>query len=394
MPYNFDELLDRRRANSHKWTLYPEDVLPMWIADMDFHSPRAVVEALRAKIEHGVFGYEQRSPELLEVVCERMGRLYRWSVLPEHIVVLPGLVTGMNVACRAVGQPGDGVFTHTPVYHPFLSAPGHHQLTLQTTTLTYVSDGRTFHYEIDFDAFEAALQSNTRLYLLCSPHNPGGFVFTREQLTRLADICLRHNIVICSDEIHSELILDDVRHTPVASISPEIADQTITLIASSKTFNTAGLFCSFAIVPNPDLRQKMVATAEHIVPWPNALGLAAALAAFRPDPDTDEWLSTLRQYLRVNRDTLVDYVTTHLPNIGTTVPQATFLAWLDCRNLGLDGSPHQFFLDKAKLAFNDGSIFGPGGEGFVRLNFGCPRSRLIDALEKMSEALVKSPRAD
>jgi cystathionine beta-lyase len=389
MPYDFDQLSDRRRAGSHKWNYYPEDVLPMWIADMDFESPRPIVEALRQKVEHGIFGYELPSPELIAVVCERMERLHGWDVTPQQVIALPGLVTGLNVACRAVGGPGDGVLMQTPVYHPFLSAPQNNGRLRQDAPLTYVSDGdHTFHYEIDFDAFEAAIQENTRLFLLCHPHNPVGQAYTPEQLTRMAEICLRRDVVICSDEIHSELLLDDITHVPLATLSPEIADRTITLIAPSKTFNTAGLGCSFAIVSNPDLRQQMQAAAEGIVPFVNAMGLAAALAAFRDDPEVNEWLSSLRQYLKTNRDMLVDYVTTQLPDFKTTIPQATYLAWLDCRAANLELDPYEFFIQKAKAAFNDGATFGLNGQGFVRLNFGCPRSRLVQALEQVREALV------
>jgi len=314
MPYNFDQLIDRRPTNSIKWNYYPEDTLSMWVADMDFMSPRPIVEALRQKVEHGVFGYELPSAELIATVCERMERLHGWAVTPQQVIALPGLVTGLNVACRAVGRPGDGVLMQTPVYHPFLSAPKNNGRLRQDAPLTYVSNGGpTFHYEIDFDAFEAAIQENTRLFLLCNPHNPVGRAFTPEELTRLAEICLRHNIVICSDEIHSELLLCDTKHTPLATLSPEIANRTITLIAPSKTFNIAGLGCSFAIVPNADLRQQVQAAAEGTVPLVNAMGQAAALAAFRDDPEMNEWLSSLRQYLKTNRDTLVDYVITQLP---------------------------------------------------------------------------------
>jgi len=389
MPYNFDQLINRRIAGTvNKWTYYPEGTLPMWVADMDFVSPRAVIQALREKVEHGIFGYELPSPELIAVVCERMERLYGWVVAPEQVITLPGLVTGINVVCRAIGGPGDGVLMQTPAYPPFLSAPKNNGRVMQDAPLTYVSDGDyTFHYEIDFDAFEAAIQENTRLFLLCHPHNPAGQVYTPQQLTRMAEICLRRDIVICSDEIHSELLLDDIEHVPLATLSPEIADRTITLIAPSKTFNIAGLGCSFAIVANPDLRQQMHAAAEGLVPLVNAMGLAAAFAAFRDDPDTNEWLSSLRQYLKTNRDTLLDYVTTQLPDVKTTIPQATYLAWLDCHQAGIEGNPYDFFLQKAKVAFNDGATFGPRGQGFVGLNFGCPRSLLLQALEQTKAAL-------
>ena len=387
MPYNFDELIDRRgRPGSHKWNFYPEDVIPMWIADMDFRAPNVVLNALREKVEHGILGYEQASDELIQVVCERMQRLYNWRVTPQQIIVVPGLVTGINAVARALCQPGDGVLMHTPVYSPFLEVPKNQNLVKQTTPFICISDGRTLHYEIDFDAFEAAISDYTRLYLLCHPHNPIGKTFSRAELTRLGEICLRHNAIICSDEIHAELLLDDNPHTPLAAVSPEIAARTVTLIAASKTFNTAGLFCSFIIVPDADIRQKIIAATEGTVPWVNAMGLAAALAAFRDDPDTNEWHTSLLQYLKANRDTLVDYVTTRLPDIKTTVPQATYLAWLDCRDAKL-GDPFEFFMQKAKVALSDGIAFGPGGEGFVRLNFGCPRSRLLEALDRMKAAL-------
>ena len=387
MPHNFDQLFDRRAAGSIKWKFYPEDVLPMWVADMDFQSPRAVIDALCEKVEHGIFGYELPSEELINTVCERMKRLYNWDVAPQHVIAVPGLVSGINIVCRSLAGVDNGVLMLTPVYPPFLSAPKNNQQVAQQVPLTLVTTGSTFHYDIDYEAFEAAIAPQTKLFLLCHPHNPIGQIWDRDQLTRLAEICLRHNVIICSDEIHAELTLAGNQHIPLATISTEVAAQTITLIAPSKTFNIAGPGCAFAIVSNPDLQQQMRVASADIVPHNNALGMAAALAAYRDDPEVNEWHSELLQYLTTNRDTLIDFVTTHLPTIKTTVPQATYPGWLDCRETGIE-DPNEYFLSKAKVGFNDGYTFGENGKGFVRINFGCPRSILLEGLERMKAALA------
>jgi cysteine-S-conjugate beta-lyase len=381
--FNFDQVIERRGSGSLKWQAYDSEVLPLWVADMDFASPEPVLQALHARIDHGLFGYEMPSADLTEVICARLARLYNWTVLPEQIVYLPSLVTGINVACRAAGRPGDAVLVQTPVYPPFLTAPGNHGLRLQTAELTPVVEGRTLRYEIDYAAFEAAITPETRLFLLCHPHNPTGFDYTPAQLSRLAEICLRHNLIMCSDEIHGDLLLGDTRHTPLGALSPEVAAASITLMAPSKTFNVPGLCCSFAVVPQRELRDRVNQASAGIVPWVNALGLTAALAAYR---EGDTWLVALRRYLTANRDLLVHFVQTRLPQLRTTVPEATYLAWLDCRE-AVPGSPYEFFLNQARVALSDGDHFGSGGKGFVRLNFGCPRSRLLLALEKMEAAL-------
>jgi cystathionine beta-lyase len=242
------------------------------------------------------------------------------------------------------------------------------------------------HYEIDFDSFADGINPSTRLFMLCHPQNPTGREFTREELMRLAAICVRNKVLICSDEIHCDLLLDGTRHIPLAALAPEISSQCITLMAPSKTYNIPGLGCSFAIIQNPDLRKRYLAAGEGLLTWVNAMGLVATEAAYRQG---EAWLMELQQYLTGNRDFLVSYLEQHLPQLRTTVPEATYLAWLDCRDLGLAVSPHEFFLKEAKVAFNDGVPFGPGGKGFVRLNFGCPRSRLVAALESMREAVEK-----
>ncbi len=381
---NWDQLIDRRNTGSMKWGNYEQDVIPMWVADMDFRSPEPVIQALHERVEHGVFGYTAPPAELAAVICERLARLYRWNVTPEQIVYFPGVVSTLNVICRAFGQPGDGVLVQVPVYPPFLSAPLNHGLILQTAELTPRVREHTLCYETDYDAFEAAITPQTRLFILCHPHNPIGRELEPAQLAQLAEICLRHNVLFVSDEIHGDLMLGGKQHIPPASLAPEIAERCITLMAPSKTFNLPGLGCSFAVVPQPEWRQRLARASEGIIPLINALGFTAALAAYREGGD---WLAALLEYLTANRDFMVNYISDHLPSLRTTVPEATYLAWLDCRDAGLPSSPYEFFLQKARVALSDGAAFGPGGQGFVRLNFGCPRAQLAEALERMARAM-------
>jgi len=383
MPYDFDHAPVRRGTDSLKWRRY-SDALPLWVADMDFPAPEPVLAALYERVAHGVFGYGAPPDELTETIGARMADLYGWTVAPEQIVYLPGLVCGLNVVCRAVGELGDAVLVQTPVYPPFLTAPGHQDRRLITAELTAESRDRRLYYTFDDAAFAAAIGPRTRLFILCHPHNPVGRVFDIHELSRLADLCERHDLVICSDEIHCDLLLDGRRHIPFATLAPEIARRCITLMAPSKTFNIAGLGASFAIIQNPELRRRFRQAMRGIVPDANILALHAALAAYRHG---SEWLRELLPYLTANRDFVVDYVVHHLPGIHTTVPEATYLIWLDCRNAGIDGNPHRFFLDRAGVALNDGETFGPGGGGFVRLNFGCPRAILAEGLERMRAAL-------
>lgn len=384
MPYNFDSLPVRRGTDSLKWQRYGA-ALPLWVADMDFAAPESVVEALRERVAQGIFGYGAPPDELTAVLCARMAERYQWTVTPEQIVYLPGLVSGLNVTCRAIGESGDEVLVQTPVYPPFLTAPGYQDRRLITAELCAEHCDGYLRYTFDDAAFAAAIGPRTRLFILCHPHNPVGRAFNVNELQRLAAICERHDLVICSDEIHCDLLLDERRHTPMAVLAPDIAQRCITLMAPSKTFNIAGLGASFAIIQNSALRRRFKQAMCGIVPDANILGLNAALAAYQHG---DDWLRALLKYLSTNRDCLMEYVTHHLPGILTTVPEATYLAWLDCRGTGIPGNPHQFFLNKAGVALNDGATFGTGGEGFVRLNFGCPRATLTEGLERMQAALA------
>jgi cystathionine beta-lyase len=382
--YDLNSIIDRRASDSVKWHHYGEGVLPLWVADMDFPAPEPVIHALQERVAHGVFGYPQELPELRPLLVERLAHLYGWQVAPEALVFLPGVVTGFNLAVHAVTCPGDGVLVQTPVYYPILYAPAHAGCTLDGMELTRRSDGQ---YEIDFDRFEATITERTRIFILCNPHNPIGRVFRRDELERMAEVCLRRGVVICSDEIHCDLLFPGHPHLPIASLASEVAAQTITLLAPSKTYNVAGLQFSLAVIQNAELRQQFLAARGGLVSWVNTLGQVAALAAYR---DGQPWLDQVLAYLAVNCDFLLYYVNTNLPGISMARPEGTYLAWLDCRTANLPGNPHQFFLEQARVALNDGATFGPGGEGFVRLNFGCPRATLVQALERMQKALYRS----
>lgn len=381
MQYNFDEIIPRKKTESVKWNLYGEDVLPFWVADMDFRSPKPVIDALEGRVKHGVFGYPSEDQELKEIIKNRVLDLYNWEIKAEDVVLLPGVVNGFNLVIHALTQPGEKVLMQPPVYHPFLMAPQNAHAIRQDAPLTLNLDGS---YTIDFDQFDEKIDEVTKLFLLCNPHNPVGRVFSKSELLKMANLCLRKNVFICADEIHSDMIFKGFQHVPIASLDHEIAQKTITLMAPSKTYNIAGLGCSFAIAQNSDLRDQLLKAKRGLMPGVNLLGLTAAKAAYQFG---DEWLSQLMDYLEENWNTMITFLKQNLPLIKITPIEGTYLAWLDCRSLPLEKSPYEFFLEKAKLAFNDGKIFGPGGEGFIRLNFGCPRSMLLDGLNRMKAAL-------
>ncbi len=383
MIYNFDELLDRKNTESVKWHWFDEDVLPMWVADMDFVSPEPVIRALQERVAHGVFGYPTDLPGLREVIVNRLAQKYQWAVNPEELVFVPGVVSGFNIAAQAFVEEGGGVLIQPPVYMPFLKVANHVRGVRQDAPLTYQADGS---YSIDWDVFESAITSQTSMFLLCNPHNPVGRVFTREELARMAEICLRHNLIICSDEIHSDLVFAGSQHIPIASLNPQVAQNTVTLMAPSKTFNIAGLSCSFAVIQNPELRKRFEHANKGMVHGVNLLGLVAAKAAYA---EGQEWLDQLLVYLEENRNYLYHFVNEQLPGVKMYCPQGTYLAWLDCREAGIEGTVCDFFITQARVGLNDGEAFGKGGEGFVRLNFGCPRSMLVEALERMKCALLK-----
>lgn len=381
MSFDFDTPIDRSGGDSVKWNKYQgRDILPLWVADMDFAAAPAVLEALHRRVEHGVFGYAEPWPALVEAVQAALMRDYAWAVQREWIIWLPGLVSGLNVTCRAIGEPGDQVLTATPIYPPFLSAPRYSQREVIGVPMRL--DGARWQW--DLERAETALTARTRLLMLCNPHNPVGRVLSREELLEIAALCERHDLVLCSDEIHCGLVLDpERRHLPIATLDEAIARRTITLMAASKTYNLPGLGCAFAIIPDGGLRRRFVTALRGIVPHVNVLGMAATEAAYR---DCGDWHAALIAYLRANRDRVLTAIRT-LPRLSVTPIEATYLAWIDCRALGRD-DPAGFF-EAAGVGLSNGSDFG--APGFVRLNFGCPRVTLDEALRRMARALALTP---
>ena len=369
-PFDFTRVIDRRGGDSLKWNRYAgRDVLPLWVADMDFAAPPAVLAALEARVAQGCLGYAVPQPSLIDAVLEHLQRAYSWRVDPEWLVWLPGLVTGLNLACRVVEG---SVLTAKPIYPPFLSAPRLSGRELVQVELCQ-RDGQ---WGWDFAAMEAAVRPDTRLLLLCHPHNPVGRVWTEHELAELAVFCERHDLLVCSDEIHCDLILDaDRRHRPLASLNPGIARRSITLMAPSKTYNIPGLGCAFALIPDAQLRLRYRETMRGIVPDVNVLGLVAAEAAYR---DCEEWHAVLIEVLRSNRDRVESAIAT-MPGLSMTHVEATYLAWIDARGLGVD-DPAGFF-EAAGVGLSRGDDFGL--PGWVRLNFGCPVATLDAALERM-----------
>ena len=381
MNYSFDTVIDRRSTDSIKWHYFEEDVLPMWVADMDFEAPPAVIEALHDRINHGIFGYAREDPELKEILMQRLEELYHWKVTAEDLIFLPGVVNGFNLAVQALGQPDKELLIQTPVYPPFFGAAENAGMKLSEARLELTTAGR---YEIDWDRFEERLGQETGVFLLCNPHNPVGRVYSQDELSRMAEACLRNGVPICSDEIHCDLVFSNAQHIPIASLDPQIAAQTITLMAPSKTFNIPGLGFSFAVVPNPELRRKLKLATRGLVGHVNLLGMAAAKAAYR---EGGEWLKELLIYLESNRDYLFEWVRNEFEGIRMASPEGTYLAWLDCREAGLGNDPAGFFVKNARVGLSDGQDFGQDGKGFVRMNFGCPQSVLTEGLERMRAAL-------
>ncbi len=378
--FDFDTPVQRLGTDSTKWHKYGDkDIIPMWVADMDFQSPPAVMEALHARVDHGVFGYGRVEDAAMETILAYLQRAFGWQVDPHWLIWLPGLVTGLNVACRSVGNRDDEVLTTIPVYPPFLTAPRHSGRRLATTSMVY-ADNR---WEIDLDDMEKSIGDDTALFILCNPHNPTGRVFHHDELTRLARICSAHDVVICSDEIHCDLILDpNSRHIPIASLSAEVAQNTITLMAPSKTYNIPGLSCSFAIIPNHSLRRRFKHAMDGIVPHVNVLGLVAAKAAYQKG---QAWLDAVKIYLRNNHDMVFDAIDT-VNGLTMTPAEATYLAWIDSRDLNTT-DPALFF-EQAGVGLSNGNDFK--GPGYVRLNFGCPRPLLSKALKRMADAVERS----
>lgn len=373
---DFDAPLERRGTWSTRWERYPGDVIPLWVADTDFRAPPAVRAAMRRRVDHGVFGYNVAPAELRDALIERLARLYRWRVEPEWVVFLPGVVPGLHLAARHLVRPDQHILVPTPVYHHLTSAatraPRAH-----TDAPLVLSSGR---WVFDEERLEKSVQSNSRLLDLCNPQNPGGTIFTRAELSRLAEIALRHDLLVCSDEIHAEILLDGGKpHVPIASLGPEISRCAVTLVSPNKAFGFPGAGCAFAIIEDPALRRAYSADHHATLHDASVFGYEAALAAYR---ECDDWLAAQLDYLRGNRD-LVEREVARLPGLALAHVEATYLAWIDCAGLGAK-DPQALFLEHG-VALSPGAQFGD--PRFVRLNFGTQRSRLEQALQRMKTAV-------
>jgi cysteine-S-conjugate beta-lyase len=373
----FDTIIDRTHTHSMKWEKYEgTDILPMWVADMDFKAPQPVLAALEKIITHGVLGYTLVPHDLNQIVVSRLKALYNWDVEPDWLVWIPGVVSGLNAVCRAFGSRDQAIVTTTPIYPPFLSVSDHCGKPLKTLPMIQKA-GRA---ALDFEGLERLFQKKPALFLFCSPYNPCGTLFTRAELVRLADLCKAYDVILCSDEIHSDFVLDPQnQHIPAATVFPSAADRTVTLMAPSKTYNIPGLGCSFAVISDPDLRKRFTAACKGTLPTVNLMGFAAAKAAYA---SCDDWLAQLITYLGHNRDKVVEQVN-KMPGCRMDPIQATYLAWIDVTEAKLS-DPVGFF-EQAGVGLSDGTFFGT--PGFVRLNFGCPAAVLDKGLNRMKQAL-------
>ncbi len=376
--FDFDRRIDRRNTHASKWQKYAgRDILPFWVADMEFETAPSVKAAVRARAEHGIYGYTTTPDSLVEAAIEWLARDYGWEVHADWIEWLPAVVGGFNLACRAVGEPGDTVMMNVPVYHPFLSAPGN-----QERRPCYVPlAGAEHRWEMDFDAMTAALDARTGLFLQCNPQNPTGRVYTEQELRALAAFAEQHDIVICSDEIHCGLVIDPAsRHVPIAALDASIATRTITLMAPTKTFNIPGLGCGFAVIPDAHLRTRFHDARRGLVPGISPFAYAAAEAALRDD---GRWQRALLDYLAGNHAELHARVNA-MPAVSCNAVEGTYLAWIDMRELQLDDPA--LWLEQRGLGLSNGADFG--GPGFVRFNFGCPRGLMHEGLDRFERALA------
>jgi len=372
--FDFDTPINRHGTHNEKWGRYNPDIIPAWVADMDFKAPPSVIRALKQRVEHGIFGYTYVDESLTQSAINFMKCHYDWQVKPNWFTWVSGVVPSMNIACKMI-EPDQRVLTTSPIYPHFFKAPKMTGREVDIVKLT-CKDNR---WTLDFNAIENAITPKTKLFMLCNPYNPGGSVFTCKELERLGEIAKKHDLLIVSDEIHADLILNpEAKHIPIASLNDDLANRTITLMSPGKTFNIAGLNCSYAIIPNSSLKRRFENAMGMLNGGVNLLGLIAAKAAYEGG---DEWLKALREYLAQNLSLVQEFVRSH-PPLKLCDQDATFLAWIDCTRLDTD--PYELFL-KHGVALSDGKDFL--GEGFVRLNFGCPKSILLEILKRMGVAL-------
>jgi len=386
MQYNFDKIIDRDNTASVKFDLREkvfgnQDVIPMWVADMDFETPDFIIHALKKRLEHPILGYSYRPDSYFQSIINWVKRRHHWKIDKEWISFSPGIVPAVNMAIMAYTQPGDKILVQPPVYHPFFSAVSNNKRTLVENPLI-LKNGR---HHIDFEDLKSKLQ-DAKMILLSNPHNPGGAVWTQEELKKIGDLCVENNVLIMADEIHGDLVFKPAKYIPMASVSPQIANQTVTFIAPSKTFNMAGLATSSVISSNKILKEKFDQILDTIhIGMGNIFGTVASEAAYNHG---DEWLDELLEYLSKNMGYVEEFITEYIPEIKVIRPEGTYLMWLDCSDLNLKNKDlKDFMIHDAGLGFNDGRIFGTGGGGFMRMNVACPRQTVQLALKKLKKAV-------
>ncbi|MGE5420595.1 MAG: MalY/PatB family protein [Chloroflexota bacterium] len=386
----FDEHVSREGTFSVKYDLREEvfgvkDVIPMWVADMDFKTPDFIISALKNRLDHEICGYSFRPPEYYSSITGWVKRRHDWQIEKDWISFCPGVVPALHFCTLAFTEPGDGIIVQPPVYFPFFPAVEAHGRQLLHNNL----NEKNGKWEFDFEGLETLANKGAKMIFISNPHNPVGRAWTRAELESLAGICLRHGVTIISDEIHSDLVLPGCTHTPVASLSKEISEITITLTAPSKTFNLAGLSTSSVIIENPALRKRFNAITEKIhITNGNLFGTIASIAAYSLG---DSWLDELLNYLKENVRVVEDYCSQFIPEISPVHPEATYMIWLDCRKTGLSGKELQkFFITKAGVGLNEGSTFGAGGEGFMRMNLGTTKATVLKALDQIKNAFAET----
>lgn len=393
--YNFDKITNRKGTNCLKYDFAvergkPADVLPLWVADMDFPVSEEITKSLHAAVEHGIYGYSQPKDAYYNAVMNWMERNHNWKTEREWIVKTPGVVFALGAAVKAFTDPGDAILIQNPVYYPFTNIIRDNDRRVVDNTLIYektAGQSGDNGYRIDFEDFERKLeQEHIKLFILCNPHNPVGRVWTAEELQKLGEICLRHHVIVVSDEIHNDFVYPGYEHTVFATVDPRFAEFTVTCTAPSKTFNLAGLQISNIFIPNEKLRKAFQTEIDKTgYDEPNALGIVACEAAYRAGED---WLDQLRAYLLQNLNFLREYLQEKIPQIHLVEPEGTYLVWLDCSELGITGKElDQFIVDKAGLWLDGGSMFGPSGAAFQRVNIACPRATLQLALDKLKTAI-------
>jgi cystathionine beta-lyase len=395
LKYDFDRVCDRKNTDCVKWDLIEElfghrEVIPMWVADMDFPVAQSIVEALKKRAEHPFYGYTRPGSNVVEAVVERMKKKYIWKIEPEWVVFTPGVIPALNAALRSLTHPGDQVVIQQPVYHPFFPTVTGSGCHIVNNALK-LCDGQ---YQMDFEDLDRKLTAHDgmsgsgnriKAIILCNPHNPVGRVWIREELEKLGQIVISHGATVISDEIHCEVLFKGIKHTPFAAISEEFEQNSIVCMSPSKTFSLAGLEISNIIIPNPKLREAFNNARSGIMPGPNLFGYIALEAAYRQG---DEWLEQVLEYLQGNLDFMLSYFAGNIPRIKVIQPQGTYLVWLDCRALGIDDRALRAFLtEKARIGLDEGTKFGPGGSGFMRMNIACPRPLLTEALKRLATAI-------